>query len=82
MGCGGVVVVPIVVPPPNGRGKEMRIAIADYLEINPKTNRGRNKRWTEYEATTEAEARKMHQARIDSGELEPGVKDGGWCHVR
>ncbi|WP_030240691.1 MULTISPECIES: hypothetical protein [unclassified Streptomyces] len=56
----------------------MRIVIKDFMEINPKTNRGIKKRTNEYEAATEAEARAMHAARIEAGEIPAGARDGGW----
>lgn len=56
----------------------MKIEIADYLKINPKTNRGNQKRWTEYTATSEADARRQHAERIAAGEIAPGLRDGGW----
>lgn len=52
------------------------------MEINPETNRGTKKRWTEYEADSEADARAQHKARIESGEIPPGVRDAGWAIVR
>lgn len=60
----------------------MRIKVADFMEINPETNRGTKKRWTEYEADSEADARAQHKARIESGEIPPGVRDAGWAIVR
>lgn len=60
----------------------MQIAIADYLEINPETNRGRRKRWTTYTAVDEADARRQHRERIDAGEIPAGERDGGWRIVR
>jgi hypothetical protein len=56
----------------------MRICITDYMEINPKTNRGIKARHTVYTAETEAEARAQHKARIEAGEIPAGKRDGGW----
>jgi hypothetical protein len=56
----------------------MNIGLIDYMAINPKTNRPIKKRVTVYTATTEAEAREQHNARIEAGEIEAPARTGGW----
>lgn len=60
----------------------MRISIADYMKVNPKTNRGSQKRWTTYTAVNENDARRQHAEAVAAGKIPAGAREGGWTIER